>query len=51
MGSILKHCYVFMSHDFETVYCTWVQRKSPLILKLLVVIAYVVTILTSKIIM
>jgi len=40
-----------MSHDFETVYCTWVQRKSPLILKLLVVIAYVVTILTSKIIM
>ena len=49
MGTILKHCYVFMSHDFQTVYCNWVQRKSPLILKVVVAIAYVATILTSKI--
>jgi len=48
MGTILKHCYVFMSHEFHTVYCNWVQRKSPLILKVLVAIAYVATILTSK---
>ena len=26
----MKHCYVFMSRDFQTVYCNWVQRKSPL---------------------
>jgi len=32
MGTILKHCYIFMSHDFQTVYCDWVQRKSRLIL-------------------
>ena len=51
MGTILKHCYVFMSHDFQTVYCNWVQRKSPLILKVMVAIAYVATILSSKIIM
>ena len=50
MGTILKHCYVFMSHDFQTVYCNWVQRKSrPLILKVVVAIAYVATLLTSKI--
>ena len=49
MGTILKHCYVFMSHDFQTVYCNWVQRKSPLILKVVVAIAYVATILSSKI--
>jgi len=48
MGTILKH-YVFMSHDFQTVYCNWVQRKSPLILKVVVAIGYVATILTSKI--
>jgi len=36
MGTILKHCYVFMSHDFQSVYCNWVQRKSPLILKVVV---------------
>ena len=48
MGTILKHCYVFMSHDFQTVYWNWVQRKSPLILKVVVAIAYVATILTSK---
>ena len=47
----MKHCYVFMSHDFQTVYCNWVQRKSPLILKVMVAIAYVATILSSKIIM
>ena len=51
MGAILKHCYVFMSHDFQTVYCNWVQHKSPLILKAVVAIAYVATIVTSKIIM
>jgi len=38
-----------MSHEFQTVYCTWVQRKSPLMLKVVVAIAYVVKILTSKI--
>jgi len=39
-----------MSHDFQTVYCIWVQRKRPLILKVVVVaIAHVATILTSKI--
>jgi len=39
-----------MSHEFQTVYYNWVQRKSPLILKVVVVaIAYVATILTSKI--
>jgi len=43
------HCYVFMSHDFQTVYCNWVQRINPLILKVVVAIAYVATILTSKI--
>ena len=48
MGTILKHCYVFMSHNFQTVYCNWVQRKI-LILKVVVAIAYVATILTSKI--
>ena len=48
MGTILKHCYVVVSHDFQTVYCNWVQRKSPLILKVVVAIAYVATILTSK---
>ena len=37
-----------MSHDFQTVYCNWVQRKSPLILKVVVAIAYVATILNSK---
>jgi len=30
------------------VYCNWVQRKSPLILKVVVAITYVATILTSK---
>jgi len=49
MGTILKHCYVFMSHEFQTFYCNWVQRKIPLILKMVVAIAYVATILTSKI--
>jgi len=49
MGTILKHCYVFISHDFQPVYCNWVQRKNPLILKVVVAIAYVATILTSKI--
>jgi len=49
MGTILKHCYVFISHEFQTVYCNWVQHKSPLILKVVVAIAYVATILTSKI--
>ena len=49
MGTILKHCYVFMSHEFQTVYCNWAHRKSPLILKEVVAIAYVATILTSKI--
>ena len=39
----------FMSHEFQTVYCNWVQRKSPLILKVMVAIADVATILTSKI--
>ena len=48
MGTILKHCYVYMSHDFQTVYCTWVQHRSPLMLKVVVAIAYVVPILTSK---
>jgi len=38
-----------MSHEFQTVYSNWVQRKSPLILKVVVAIAYVTTILTSKI--
>jgi len=37
-----------MSHDFQTVCCNWVQRKRPLILKVVVAIAYVATILTSK---
>jgi len=46
MGSILKLCYVVMSHDFQTVYCNWVQRKSLLILKVVVAIAHVATILT-----
>jgi len=49
MGTILKHCYVFVSHEFQTGYCNWVQRKIPLILKVVVAIAYVATILTSKI--
>ena len=49
MGTILRHGYVFMSHEFQTVYCNWVQVKSPLILKVVVAIAYVATILTSKI--
>jgi len=38
-----------MSHEFLTVCCNWVQRKSLLILKVVVAIAYVATILTSKI--
>jgi len=38
-----------MSHDFQTAYCNWIQRKSPLILKVVVAIAYAATILTSKI--
>jgi len=38
-----------MSHDFQNVYCNWVQRINPLILKVVVAIAYVATILTSKI--
>jgi len=47
MGTILNHWYVFMSHEFQTVYC---QRKNPLILKVvLVAIAYVATILTSTV--
>jgi len=45
----MKHCYVFTSREFQTVYRKWVQRKSPLILKVVVAIAYVATILTSKI--
>jgi len=48
MGTILKHCYVFMTHEFQTVYCNWVQVESPLILKVVVASAYVATILTSK---
>ena len=48
MGTILKRCYVFMSPDFQTVYCNWVQRKSPLTLKVVVEIACVATILSSK---
>ena len=31
------------------VYCNWVQRKIPLILKVVVAIAYIATSLTSKI--
>jgi len=38
-----------MSHEFQTVYCNWVQRKSSLILKVVVAIAYVAAIVTSKI--
>jgi len=38
-----------MSHEFQTVYCNWVQRKIPLMLKVVVAIAYVATMLTSKI--
>jgi len=38
-----------MSHGFQTVYCNWVQRKSPFMLKVVVAIANVATILTSKI--
>jgi len=38
-----------MSHEFQTVYCNWVQGKSPLMLKVVVAIACVATILTSKI--
>jgi len=49
MGTILKHNYVFMSHEFQSVYFNWVQVKSPLILKVVVAIAYVAKILTSKI--
>jgi len=30
-----------MSHEFQTVYCNWVQRKSPIILKVVVAIAFV----------
>jgi len=48
MGTILKHCYVLMSHDIQTVYCNWDQRKSSLILKVMVAIVYVATILASK---
>ena len=49
MGTISKHGYVFMSHEFQTVYCNWVQVKSPLVLMVEVAVAYVATILTSKI--
>ena len=49
MGTILKRGYVFVSHEFQTVYCIWVQVKSPLTLKVVLAIAYVATILTSKI--
>jgi len=49
MGTVLKHCYVFMSHDLQTVYCNWVQGKSPPILKVVVAIAFAATILASKI--
>ena len=49
MGTILKHCYVFMSHDIQTVYCNWVKRKSPLIQKVVVEIAHAATILSWKI--
>jgi len=38
-----------MSHEFQPVYCNWVQRKIPLIMKVVVAIAYVATMLTSKI--
>jgi len=48
MGTILKHGYIFMSHELQTVYCNW-QVKRPLILKVVVAIACVATILTSKI--
>jgi len=44
MGTMLKFFRIF-----KTVYCNWVQRKSPLILKVVVATAYVATILTSKI--
>jgi len=48
MGTILKkHGNVFMSHEFQTVYCNWVQVKSPS--NVVVAIANVATILTSKI--
>ena len=51
-GSVLNgnHCYIFMSHEFQTVYCNWVQRKIPFILKVVVAIAHVATMLTSKMI-
>jgi len=49
MGTILKHCYVFMSHEFQIVHFNWVQRKNPLILNVVVEIAFVATILTSEI--
>ena len=46
MGTILKHGYVFMSHEFQIVYCNWVQVIRPFILEVVVVaIAYVATIL------
>jgi len=40
---------LLLIHDLQTVYCNWVQRKSPLILKVVVAIAHVATILTWKI--
>jgi len=36
MGTFLKQGYVLVSHEFQTVYCNWVQVKSPLILKVVV---------------
>jgi len=38
-----------MSHEFQTVYFNWVQHKLLFMLKVVVAIAYVATILTSKI--
>ena len=30
MATILKYCYVFMSHDFQTVYCNFVIEFSAI---------------------
>jgi len=48
-GNDFEALLCFISHDFHTVCCNWVQRKSPLILNVVVAVAYVATILTSKI--
>jgi len=48
-GNHFEELLCFMSHEFQTVYCNWVRGKSPLILKVVLAIAYVATILTPKI--